>query len=347
MNILLPIAGKSSRFPNTRPKWMLTHPNGNLMIVEAIKGIAKDGDDIFIIYLKEHKDKFQFRDGLIENLKKSLPDVKLNFIELNDSTQHQVETVLLGLKMIGKDIPFLIKDCDNYFVFDREIDETKNHVMYATLDETQNTDPSSKSYIQVNDFGSVVNIVEKQVISNNFCCGGYFFKSSYEFIKKCKSNNNLSYVSDVIFSMSLDGSTFESIKCQDYLDWGTASEWNNYKDNFMTVFIDLDGVLFYNSSQYLKPYIKDASIIEENVNHIKQLVSTKNVELIITTARPEEYRSITENQLKDAGIIYKSLIMGLSHCKRVIVNDFSATNKYPSCESINILRNSTNLEDYL
>ena len=39
VTLILPAAGKSSRFPGMRPKWLLTHPNGNLMIVEAIKGI--------------------------------------------------------------------------------------------------------------------------------------------------------------------------------------------------------------------------------------------------------------------------------------------------------------------
>ena len=38
-NLLIPAAGKSSRFPNMRPKWMLTHPNGNMMFVESISGL--------------------------------------------------------------------------------------------------------------------------------------------------------------------------------------------------------------------------------------------------------------------------------------------------------------------
>ena len=36
MKLLLPIAGRSSRFPNMKPKWLLTHPNGNFMIDESI-----------------------------------------------------------------------------------------------------------------------------------------------------------------------------------------------------------------------------------------------------------------------------------------------------------------------
>lgn len=39
MNLIIPAAGKSSRFPGVRPKWMLVHPNGNLMLIEAIRGL--------------------------------------------------------------------------------------------------------------------------------------------------------------------------------------------------------------------------------------------------------------------------------------------------------------------
>ena len=30
-NLIVPIAGKSSRFPNIRPKWMLTHPKSGYL----------------------------------------------------------------------------------------------------------------------------------------------------------------------------------------------------------------------------------------------------------------------------------------------------------------------------
>jgi hypothetical protein len=46
-------------------------------------------------------------------------------------------------------------------------------------------------------------------------------------------------------------------------------------------------------------------------------------------------------------IPYDTLIMGLPHCKRVIINDFAKTNPYPSCESINLPRNSDNLIEFL
>ena len=40
MHLILPIAGASSRFPDMRPKWMLTHPRGRMMITEAISKLC-------------------------------------------------------------------------------------------------------------------------------------------------------------------------------------------------------------------------------------------------------------------------------------------------------------------
>ena len=87
MNVILPVAGKSSRFPNVRPKWLLTNPNGNFMIVDSILGMELETiTSLNLIYLKEHEDKFNFKKGLLENLKKylSLQKTQLRFcIEIN------------------------------------------------------------------------------------------------------------------------------------------------------------------------------------------------------------------------------------------------------------------------
>jgi len=39
--------------------------------------------------------------------------------------------------------------------------------------------------------------------------------------------------------------------------------------------------------------------------------------------------------------------MGCHHSKRVIINDYSHTNPFPVCESINILRDSGDLNMHL
>ena len=68
--LVVPMAGKSSRFPDMRPKWMLTHPKNNrFMVVEAISGLNLDFfDKIYFIALQEHEDKYQFTKGFSREL---------------------------------------------------------------------------------------------------------------------------------------------------------------------------------------------------------------------------------------------------------------------------------------
>lgn len=35
--LILPVAGRSSRFPGMRPKWLLTMPDGKLMLEKAVE----------------------------------------------------------------------------------------------------------------------------------------------------------------------------------------------------------------------------------------------------------------------------------------------------------------------
>lgn len=348
MNIILPVAGKSSRFPNLRPKWLLTNPNGNLMIVDSILGFDISSiSSLYIIYLKEHEEKYSFLHGLNKNLKKYGLDTKAIYIELPDETANQVETVRLGLQQIKKDISFLIKDCDNSFKFDFPKSNTHNFVSFCNLKNIKTSDVASKSYIEMDDMGLVTNIVEKKIINDKFCCGGYFFRSSHEFIEYSNLSSKNLYISDVIFNMLLHNKSFIGIECFEYCDWGTLNEWKKYTNTFKTLFIDLDGTLVENSSAYISPYIGQTNPLKNNVETIKDLINTKRIEIIITTSRPEEYRQITEAQLKEMGIEYKHLIMGLQHSKRIIINDYSSTNAYKTCDAINIQRNKDDLNQYL
>ena len=53
--LILPCAGKSTRFKNTRPKWSLTHPYGELMLIQGIKGLELDKYEKIIHAIKKHE----------------------------------------------------------------------------------------------------------------------------------------------------------------------------------------------------------------------------------------------------------------------------------------------------
>ena len=120
MNLLLPVAGMSSRFPGMKPKWLLTHPNGNLMIIESILGLRlEEFKKIYIISLESHLKKYQFLDGLRKQFKSIGCLDKLEVVILKEGTSSQPETIAKGIEEGGIRGGIYIKDCDNFFVEDK------------------------------------------------------------------------------------------------------------------------------------------------------------------------------------------------------------------------------------
>lgn len=347
--LIIPMAGQSSRFPNLKPKWMLTHPKyGNFMVIESIRGLNLSiFDKIYFVCLKEHEDKYNFSEGLLDQCHQLNIFEKSEILYLNDRTNSQSETV--ASVIIQKNIEgfIFIKDSDNYF--ETNIEENKNQVCYFDLNDAENINAKNKSYIVLENKNYITNIVEKKVISSTFSVGGYGFQNASEFLHHYKQIHHMSgecYISNVIFQMIINDVSFTGTKTSNFKDWGTAKEWNGYKKTYKTFFVDLDGTLVTNTSHQMPPFIGMGQPLTENIKFLQTEYLTGRTKIIITTSRPESYRQKTEEELKKFNIPCDHLIMGLPHCQRILINDFAASNPYPSCSSINITRNSNNLSEY-
>jgi hypothetical protein len=347
-NLLLPLAGKSSRFPNSRPKWMLTHPSGTMMITEAIKGLPLDKfDNIYFGVLKEHLDKFQFGLGLLKETEGIGVAQKCHVVILEEPTKSQSETVYQMVKQAKIEGYILIKDCDNYFEVE-DIDFEHNQVCYSKLDDHDTINARNKSYIKLDDKNFILNIVEKKIISNTFSVGGYGFKDAEQFMRYYEKLNvfeNIGecFVSNIIFEMLLQELKFKGTVVSNYIDWGTLDAWSEFKKRFRTIFCDLDGTLITNAAAHFPPYYGEGQPIQKNIDELNRIYKKGETLVIITTSRPERFMEVTKKELDNYGIPFDVLLMGLPHSKRIIINDYAASNPYPSCESINIPRNSDTL----
>jgi hypothetical protein len=342
------MCGKSSRFPNTRPKWMLTHPySGNLMCVESILGLNLDFfDKIYFTILEKHENQYSIVEGLKRNLIDLNISEKSNITILERETNSQSETVYLTVKKNNIDGFIFIKDSDGFF--EVTIDSIENQICFSDINKIQKVN-SNKSYLKIDKNGYVSNIIEKKVISSFFSVGGYSFKSAGKFcevFEKIKNYEGECFVSNVIYEILLDGDMFKSLETNNFIDWGTFSDWMDYCKDFSTLFIDIDGTLISNTSQYVFPYIGNGSPLINNIEKINELFKTGKSKIILTTSRREKFRNQTILELKEHNINYHELIMNLPHSKRILINDFSNTNIYPSAVAINIERNSDNLKNY-
>ena len=349
MKLLLPVAGRSSRFPGLRPKWLITLPNGQLMIERSLSGLRLENiNEIVIIMLSEHKKYInpnQIKD-LISDLVSS--EIKINIFELDKQTISQPETIASYLKSSNEDFSFFVKDCDNYFEFTPKPD---NVVSFVELSSLNLVAASAKSYIRFNKFNEIELIAEKSVISDKFCCGGYGFKSSKDFLENYNllgggSNPDL-YVSHIIQKSLLNGATFYAYEANGYEDYGTSQEYFEYIKDVRSIFCDFDGVLVINSSKFASPpwqYNPNKNNLKSIANYLKKSPFSK---LIITTSRPKNQKQNIINFLTSYEIECSEVITDLPHAPRVLINDFSKSNPYPTSQAINLVRDSNNLKDYL
>jgi len=319
------------------------------MVSEAISGLNLDFfDKIKFICLEEHQEKYQFFHGFMDELEELGLGDKSSVIFLEKSTSSQSETVYQAIKQDEIEGFIFIKDSDGYY--ECELTSTNNQVAFFDLNDMDNINARSKSYITIDDFGSVTNIVEKKVISSTFSSGGYGFNSAKQFCDTFETIRDMPgecYISHVIFEMMLDGQPFSSLKTSNFKDWGTKDVWMEYKKTYKTLFSDIDGTLITNSSLHFPPYIGDGEPIQENIDYLNHLYDEGRTYIVLTTSRPEKTRQITVNELELKGVKYHQLVMGLPHSQRIVINDFAASNPYPACGSINLPRNNNNLREFL
>ena len=328
---------------------MLSHPMTNrLMVTEAISGLNLDFfDNIYFICLQQHEDKYSFMKGFVSELDDAGLRAKSNIVLLPEQTESQSETVYTFLSGYDLDGFIFIKDSDGFYRCDVE---EKNQVAYFDLNDMDDINARTKSYVDLDVNDVVTNIVEKKVISSTFSSGGYGFADAKEFCKtfeKLQDMDGECYISHIIFEMMLSGSTFYGTKTTDFKDWGTLDAWNKYKSQYKCLFVDIDGTLVTNSSHHFPPYVGSGESIEDNIDLLAELHEQGKAKIVLTTSRPERLRQLTLQELQIKGIPYDELVMGLPHCQRIIINDFAKSNPYPSCSAINIPRNENNLKEFL
>lgn len=340
MEVIVPAAGLSSRFPNMRPKYLLSDYKKRLMLGLAVEQyIGKYNVTVGI--LKEHQEEF----NAIKQIKAYLGN-SVNIVILDELTRGPAETVYKIIKQanLNPQSPILIKDCDSFFEHEYTSD---NFICVSKIaDHEVLKKLSSKSFIVSNDQKIVQNIVEKSVISDTFCVGAYKFRSAELYCNAFEHISNITqemFVSHIIQYCLDQQEVFLETPVTNYTDVGTFSDWCEYNDR-PVFFCDIDGTIIKAQDHDDKetPYIP----LQNNINELLKWQS-RGAQFIFTTARTIKNYDYTYNMLVDLGFNYFQLVMGLQNARRIVINDYNNANPYPRAEAINLTRDSDNLKDYL
>jgi hypothetical protein len=342
MEIIVPAAGLSTRFPGMKPKYLLYDYKHDMMLMNALRLYRQQGYRMHIGILKEHQDKYD----VIKQIQHEWCD-NIKYVIIDKPTRGPADTVYQIIKKsnINTETPILIKDCDSFFGHDSSGD---NYICVSKIYEHEVLKKlASKSFVTSNDQGIITDIIEKQVVSDTFCVGGYKFSSAGMYLRHFETLTNTGevFVSDVIQNCISKGFVFTEKRVFDYVDVGTAQDWFEHNDK-PVIFCDIDGTIIQAQSRLDLESKKPVVPLENNIKRLLEL-QEQGAQFIFVTARETQYKSITRQTLYNLGFMSFTLIDGLQNSRRILINDYNNANPHPRAEAINLKRDSDNLGDFL
>jgi capsule biosynthesis phosphatase len=256
-----------------------------------------------------------------ENVSRNYPNINFKFIKLNYNTEGAAETINIALKNLGNiDKPVLCLDGDNFYTVDIiTLWGSKNRVFtFEDLNET-----NIYSYVDIKE-NKIIDIIEKEKISNNACSGAYGFSSCKQLLEytqkiidnKIKQKGEY-YTSTLIKEMIKDGIIFNNINIDinNYFCLGTPIQvrqfYNNYpnisclNDKYsiksQRICFDLDNTLV--SSPRINGDYSTVEPIEKNIKFLRYLKSFEHTIIIYTARRMRTHNGNVGKCLCDIGQI--------------------------------------------
>jgi NDP-sugar pyrophosphorylase family protein len=181
LNIVMPMAGRGKRFADagfTVPKPLIPI-HGRPMTEVVIDNLRPSRPHRFIfLILREHADGF----GFDRYLRGWAPGCHIRYVDR--VTEGAACTVLLARDLIDNDQPLMIANCDQWV--DIAIDDYLRSMDQEAADGlimTMWADDPKWSYVRFDATGRVVEVVEKQVVSNEATVGIYNYRRGCDFVR--------------------------------------------------------------------------------------------------------------------------------------------------------------------
>ena len=179
LNVLIPMAGAGSRFEKagyTFPK-PLVEVNGKPMIQVVVEALNIEANYIYIVQ-KSHREKYNL-DSLL-----NLITPNCQVLEVDGLTEGAACTALIAKELIDNENPLFFANSDQYVdwnssEFMYKMQETNSDGGIVTFSSTH----PKWSYAKVDENGLVIEVAEKNPISDKATIGYYFWKNGSDFVK--------------------------------------------------------------------------------------------------------------------------------------------------------------------
>ncbi len=282
----------------------LNYVNGKHLIEYIIESIPSN--EIYIVY-NISLNNYNFQEIIINKFKSH----KIYFSQVDFLTRGAVETAFVGIKNfnfddINDNENILFIDNDNIYEFPQMESYKNNFIGYGLDFEKENY-----SFITISD-NKVINIEEKNKISDNYCCGLYGFVNIKEFIDlanelieinfKTKNEFYFSQLYKLLISKNKNITPFFVKKT---LHLGTYDEMlinsSNIVKKKLRICFDLDNTLV--TYPTVPGDYSTVKPIEKNIRLLNNLKNEGHEIIIYTARRMLTHKNNIGKVIKDIGLI--------------------------------------------
>lgn len=335
MNIVVPMAGLGSRFRNVGieiPKPLIMVENKHI-VEHAIDSLGIEGQYIFITRKYENK---EYNDKLTQILKDLVPDSIE--IQIDREQYGAADACLYAEKYIDNNEPLIITNCDQLLRWDPQdfLDDINSNDPDGAISIFKSND--SKNSFAIIEDGSVTELAEKQVISDNALMGIHYWRHGKDFVssakkllteyktiglKECYISNTYNYLIEsgmYIMPFYMKKNSFIPLGTPEDVSVYQAKVKEFYTEKPKTIFCDIDGTIIKHAHRFSHIGKEDPVDLDGVIDKFNEWDS-KGHKIILTTARKESARYITEKHLSDLGFCWDYLLMGMTSGTRLLVND--------------------------
>jgi hypothetical protein len=284
VDVVIPAA--AARRPDQRvPTWCLERPDGSLVIESVIRPLdLTHVRRVVPVMLRADIDEFCGGDthALEAHLEQTLGAAvlkgsRVTVVQLDQPTGSAGETVQAAIRILGLADGLFIKDCDGCFEHTVQREDCVVCLKISSVNARSLHDLPSKSFVE--ECGGVLtNIVEKHIVNDLVCLGGYGFQSADAFLRALTAvqraaqdtklaGSGSSGMSPVgrIFNSHLvlhlllaEGAIFRVVKAPWFDDWKTQEAWVANARHHRNIVVQLEGVLLRLTSNGLAARINES-----------------------------------------------------------------------------------------
>jgi NDP-sugar pyrophosphorylase family protein len=335
MNIVIPMAGLGSRFQNAgvlTPKPLIV-VNGKTLIEHSVDSLGIDGRYIFITRVYDDPQDNETLTSILKTLRPDSVEIRIDKMQYGAA-----DACLYAKDYINNDDELIITNCDQLLSWDPE------HFLSAVRDSDYDggvvlfkSKNDKNSFAEVSS-NRVIRLAEKDPISDNALVGVHHWKYGHEFIssaerllkeyknfglKECYVSNTYNYLINEgknILPYKIENNMFIPLGTPEDVEVYLAKVKEFYTEKPKTIFCDIDGTIIKHAHRFSHIGKEDPQELDGVIAKFNEWDS-KGHKIVLTTARKESARYITEKHLSDLGFCWDYLLMGMTSGTRFLLND--------------------------